>query len=108
MLSPVTAAAWAAPDDSGGRGDLPALQRALLLQRAGDEEGKLERLAGIETRIAMGVVAVGERLLRHRLGAADAFGDVLARHLDMDAAGMGALGLMGGEEGAHLGEHPVE
>src|SRR5439155_24769402 len=35
-------------------------------------------------------------------------GDVLAGHLAMDAAGMGTLGAMHGEEGAHLGEDAVE
>ena len=46
----------------------------------------------------MGVVAVAEIGLGDRLGAADAFGDVLAGHLDMDAAGMGAFGPMDVEE----------
>ena len=64
---------------------------ALALQPLRNDEGKLERLVGIEPRIAMGVVAVGQIRLGHGLGAADAFGDVLPGHLDMDAAGMGAF-----------------
>ena len=46
----------------------------------------------------MGVVAVGELALGDRLRAADALGHVLAGHLEMDAAGIGALGLVDGEE----------
>ena len=33
---------------------------ALLLQLLGDEEGQLQRLLGVEARIAVGVVAVGQ------------------------------------------------
>ena len=81
---------------------------ALALQRLGDQEGELERLAGVEPRVAMGVVAVGERGFGDRLGAADAFGDVLAGHLEMHAAGIAALGRVDREEAAHLVEDAVE
>jgi hypothetical protein len=58
----------------------------------GHEEGQFERLVGVEPRVAMGVVAVLQVLAGHRARTAGAFGDVLAGHLDVDAAGMGALG----------------
>src|SRR5690349_17198360 len=42
-----------------------------------------------------------------RLGAADAFGHVLSGHLEMDAAGIGSLGLVHREEAAHLAHDAV-
>ena len=80
-----------APRPSPGR-------RTLALQELGEEEGELQRLVGIEPRVAMGVVAVRKIRLRDRPRAAGAFGDVLAGHLDMDAAGIGALRPVDGEE----------
>ena len=41
-------------------------------------------------------------------GAAGALGDVLAGHLEMDAAGIGALGAVDGEEAPHLAQDGVE
>ena len=54
------------------------------------------------------VVAVVEILIGDGARAADAFGDVLAGHLQMYAAGMGAFGLVDGEERLHFRQHPVE
>ena len=56
----------------------------------------------------MGVVAVVQILGGNGAGAAGAFGDVLAGHLDMDAAGMRALGAVHLEEGLHLLQDVVE
>ena len=56
----------------------------------------------------MGVVAARQIGLGNRLGAADAFGYVLAGKLEMNAAGMGALGPMDSEEAVHLVEDFVE
>jgi hypothetical protein len=56
----------------------------------GDAEGEVERLAGVEARVAERLVAVVELLLEHLLGAAEALGHVLARDLEVDAAGPGA------------------
>ena len=61
-------------------------------------ETQLERLVGVEPRIAVRVIAVVQILLGDRARAAGAFGDVLAGHLDVDAAGIGALGRVHGEE----------
>src|SRR4030042_94715 len=71
----------------------------LALQPLGHDEGQLERLVGVEPRIAMGVVAVRQIGLGDGLGAAHAFGPVLAGPLDMDAAGMGPFGAVDVEEG---------
>src|SRR5690242_16165234 len=88
---------------------ITVLPAALLLaQLLRDEESKLERLAGIEARVAMGMVAIVEIIVGDGHGAAGAFGHVLARHLDMNAAGMGAFGLMHAHEALHLGEDHVE
>src|SRR6202035_5028134 len=42
----------------------PRLGGALLLEQVGQQEGKIERLLGIEPRIADGVIAVVEILVR--------------------------------------------
>src|SRR5690606_41736537 len=79
---------------AGWRPSSPSLHAALPILFSMDffshEEGQLERLAGIEARIAIGVVPVRERGLGDRRDAADAFGDVVAGHLDMHAPRIGA------------------
>src|SRR4030067_3079377 len=70
----------------------------LPLEPLGYDEGELERLVGVEPWIAMGMVAVRQIGLGYGLGAAHAFGHVLARHLDMDAARVGALAAVDVEE----------
>ena len=49
---------------------------AVALQALGDLEGQLERLVGVEARIAMGVVAFRQGLFGDRLSAADTLGYV--------------------------------
>src|SRR3546814_5335569 len=44
--------------------------QALVLQGLGDEDGELQRLLGVEPGVAVGVVAVAQRLVADRLGAA--------------------------------------
>ena len=63
---------------------------------------------GVQPRVADACGSGRTAPLGDRLRAADAFGDVLAGHLDMHAAGMGALGVVDGEEAAHLGQDAVE
>src|SRR5438309_2225742 len=69
----------------------PDLDATLLLQQFRDQESHVDRLLGVEARIADRVVAVVEILVGDRPRTADAFGDVLPGHLQMDAAGVGAL-----------------
>src|SRR6202171_4209179 len=84
------------------------LAAALLLEQFGDQERHIDRLLGIEAGIADRVIAVVEILVGDGARAADAFGDVLAGHFQVHAAGMGAFRRMDGEERLHLGQHPVE
>src|SRR5712671_6178165 len=84
------------------------LAAAFLLEQFRDQESHVDRLLGIETRIADRMIAVVEIFIRDRAGAADAFGPVLSGHLQMNAAGMGALRRMNGEERLHLRQDPIE
>src|SRR5215211_6927728 len=79
---------------------LPSL--ALALDQLGGQESDLERLLGVEARVAEGVVAVVEIGVAQGARAAGAFGDRLAGHLEMQAAGVRALRLVDGEEVADL------
>src|SRR3954454_13263238 len=67
-------------------------------QHLGDEERELERLLGVEPRVAGRLVAAGEVLVRDVLRAAEALGDVFPGDLDVDAARVAA------ERGVHLEE----
>src|SRR5205085_10642052 len=80
----------------------------LALQRLRDLEGELDRLAGIEPRVAMRQVVGGETLFADLLSAADALRDVLPRQFEMHAAGVAALGEMDREGAVQLVEDPVE
>ncbi len=53
----------------------------------------------------MGVVAVRQAILGDGLGAADAFGDILPGHLDMNPAGIAALGFVDLEELLHFAKN---
>src|SRR6185437_14322999 len=84
------------------------LAAALLLEQFGNQERHVDRLLGVQTRIADGVIAVVEILVRDRARAADAFGDVLAGHLQMNAAGMRSLRAVDRKEALHLRQDAVE
>ena len=60
----------------------------LLLQPLGQQESQLQRLAGVEARIAARVVLAGQIGLRDLGRAARALRHVLAGHLDVHAAGI--------------------
>src|SRR6185369_107940 len=92
----------------GGCGDPLSMANTLRFQLLSNQEGQLEGLGCIETRVAMGVVAIGQSFLGDRLGAADALGDVLAGHLEMDTTGVRAFRAMHGEEALHLREDAIE
>src|SRR4051812_28428520 len=89
-------------------GNLLMLHRMAFLQEIRHQERQLDRLVGIKARVAMGVIAVLQFLGGDGAGAASAFGNVLAGHFDMDAAGMCALGAMHLEESLHFLEDAVE
>src|SRR5258706_8258264 len=74
------------------------LAATLLLEQFGDQESHVDRLLGIEEGIAGRVKTVVEIFLRGVAGPPDGFGDVLAGHFPLAAAGLGGLPRLGGEE----------
>src|SRR4051812_16616347 len=80
----------------------------LRMDFLGHEESKLEGLAGVEARVAIGVVAVRQSCLGDCRETADAFGDIVAGHLDMNAAGIGPHLAVNLEEVLHLAQDAVE
>src|SRR4030088_424573 len=84
------------------------LAAAFLLEQFRDQESHVDRLFGIEAGIADRVIAIVEILIGNGAPAADAFGYVLAGHLEMDAAGVGTFRRVDGEERLHLRQDPVE
>ncbi|GJE07014.1 hypothetical protein AOPFMNJM_2338 [Methylobacterium jeotgali] len=81
---------------------------AVALDEFRRQESHLQGLLRVEARIAVGVVAVLKVVGGQRAGAARALGHVLARHLEMDAAGHRALRAVDFEEGLDLRHHPLE
>ena len=61
-------------------------KRRTLPQPRGDEEGHLKRLLRVEARVAVRVVAVAELPALDVAAAADALGDIFARHLQVQTA----------------------
>src|SRR6476469_2260841 len=96
------------PLEPGGGRHRGGLAGALLLEQFGREEGEIDRLVGVEPRIADRVIAVVEIGVRNGARAAGAFGDVLSGHLEMYTAGIGALGGMHLEEVAYFLEDEIE
>src|SRR3979411_3066683 len=84
------------------------LAATFLLEQFRDQESHVDRLLGIEAGIADRVIAIVEILIGDGARAADAFGDVLAGHLEMDAAGVGTFRRLDSEERLHLRQDPVE
>src|ERR1700682_2761518 len=84
------------------------LAGTFLLEQFRDQESHVDRLLGVETGIADRVIAIVEILIGDGARAADAFGYVLAGHLEMDAAGVGTFRRVYGEERLHLRQDPVE
>src|SRR3954464_7084447 len=72
------------------------------------EECELQRLTGVQPRVAGGLVPAVEVLVADFHRAAEALGDVLTGELDVDAAGPGAQGTVHVEEAEHLVDDAVE
>src|SRR5262249_49607663 len=72
--------------------------KAFLLQQLGKQKRKLDRLLGVQSRIAEGVVAIVEVFFADGAGSTGTFRYILPGHLQMDATRIGALGLMNGEK----------
>src|SRR3712207_1969391 len=71
-------------------------------EHLGDQERQLQRLPGVQPRIAGRLVPAVEVLVADLHRAAEALGDVLAGELDVDAAGPGAQRPVHVEEAEHL------
>src|SRR3954447_25555595 len=84
------------------------LAAAFLLEQFRDQESHVDRLLGVEAGIADRVIAIVEILIGDGARAADAFGDILTGHFQMDAAGMGTLCRVNREERLHLRQDTVE
>ncbi|KAK0331824.1 hypothetical protein LTR94_027377, partial [Friedmanniomyces endolithicus] len=82
--------------------------RATIGVPLGDQESKFKRLIGVETRVAMGVVTIGQIVLGDRHCPAETFRDVLTGHFQMDAAGVNALGFRHVYEGPNLTKDTVK
>ena len=74
----------------------------LKVEHVGQQEGQLDRLRRIKARVAVRVITIGQRRIGDGNGAAGAFRDVLAGHLDMNAAGVDAFRPAHLEEGLDL------
>src|SRR5436190_2046687 len=86
----------------------PDIAAAFLFEQFGDQESHVDRLLGVEAGIANRVIAIVEILIGDGARAADAFGDILTGHFQMDAAGMGTLCGVNREERFHLRQDTVE
>src|SRR5581483_3010771 len=83
------------------------LAAPLLLEQFRNQKRHVDRLLGVQARIANRVIAVVESLVGDGARAADAFGDILAGHLQMHTAGMRAFGGMNGKEALHLRQDAI-
>src|SRR5262249_21056278 len=84
------------------------LGRPLLLEEFGKQECKINRLLSVKPRIADRVIPIVEIGFRDGPRAAGTFSHILAGHLEVNATGVSALGLMYFEESADLFEDQVE
>ena len=66
-------------------------------QFLGHQKGQFQGLAGIQTRVAGGVVTLRQVFIADSMQTAGAFGHILARHLEMHTTGDGAFGIMNGK-----------
>src|SRR4051794_33311412 len=82
--------------------------RSRAAEHLDHEERELERLLGVQPRIAGGLVARAELQVRDLLRAAEALGDVLAGVLDVDPARVRAEPLVDLEEALDLVHDAVE
>jgi hypothetical protein len=74
----------------------------------GDLKGNLQTLFGVEAGITGGQVVIGKLGINDIAGAAGTLGHILSGHLQMDAAGDGALGPVDLKKAGDLGEDIVE
>lgn len=79
-----------------------------LFDVIGDEERQLQSLRRVEARVAVGFVTRAETGIGDGGSASGAFGDFLAGHFEVNAAGMDTFGAAGIEEAADFGKDARE
>jgi len=84
------------------------LVRPACRQFLGHEEGKLQRLAGVQTRVAGSVVAVRQVFVLNGADTTSTFCHILTGHLKVDTTGHGALGPMYRKEFTHFAQYGIE
>ncbi len=99
-------------DDRGGHvGDRPLAREVEdrhpdrsgeVAEEFSDAEREVDALAGVEPRVAHGLVPMIEIGVGQFVATAEALGDVFTGQLDVDAAGPGALGAVRCDESADL------
>jgi hypothetical protein len=94
---------WSVVPEVGARlqsGDQPPLRRAVAFhfEEIGEQKGEIDRLLGIKPRIAECMIATVEIGLRDRPRAPGALRNILAGHLEMNAARVGTLSRMHSKE----------
>src|SRR5580698_6914135 len=88
---------------------LPAAFAAQVVAvQPSDAEGQVQGLTAVQPGVARRFVAVAQVALGDGLAAADAFGDIVAGELDMDASGVSAMCPVNLEEASDLVQHIVE
>ncbi len=80
------------------------MERSVL----GNVKCEIETLASVESRVAHRLVAIVELAVEDLVGTTDAFGDVVAGELDVDAARPGAFGSVCPDEPVDLGADVIE
>jgi len=91
----------------GGR-QRPRPGGALGFEQIGQQKGEIDRLLGIESRIADGVVAILEIGIGDHARATGALGHILAGHLQMHTTAVSTLGAVNRKERLHFGQDAVE
>src|SRR5699024_5265019 len=82
--------------------------RRLVAEHLRDQEGQLQRLLRVQTRVAGGLVTARQVDIGDGHGAAEALGDVLTGQLDVDATRVGAQRTVDLEEALDLIDDFVE
>src|SRR5258708_38520938 len=104
---------------AGGTPALPGLNRGrcgqrqtpaktFFLQKLGKQKRKLDRLLGVQSWVAEGVVAIVEVFFADGAGPAGTFRHILAGHLQVDAACVRALRELNGEKRLDLGQDAIK
>ena len=82
--------------------------RLSVAQHLGDQERQFQALLGVQPWVACRLVAAVQVGVGDVLCATETLGDVLTGEFDVDAARPRALGAMGSDEPADLGDDIVE